>query len=232
MATLHVRNVPDPLYEALRESAQENGRSIGAETISVLMDALAPHNRRTLPGFRRRRSGGSLQAFSSAARAVVVDAQAVARAHGQSHVGTEHVLRALVAAGVRFPEGVTEAAVEAALERGEGAPSGTIPFSPEAKQALEIALRESLRSRTGAIEPADLALGVVRAEGRGAAILAGLGVGSTGLRVALMPDFEITGEPEFRVVELTDDWEAQLNELADGYELVQIVERRAIFRRR
>jgi plasmid stability protein len=31
MATLHVRNFPDPVYDALRESAEGNGRSIGSE---------------------------------------------------------------------------------------------------------------------------------------------------------------------------------------------------------
>ena len=34
MATLHVRNVPDSLYEALRASAEQNGRSIGAQARS------------------------------------------------------------------------------------------------------------------------------------------------------------------------------------------------------
>ena len=34
MATLHVRNVPDELYERLRGQAERNGRSIGGETSS------------------------------------------------------------------------------------------------------------------------------------------------------------------------------------------------------
>jgi len=40
MATLHVRNVPDDLYEALRRQADREGRSIRAETIAILRRAV------------------------------------------------------------------------------------------------------------------------------------------------------------------------------------------------
>ena len=36
MATLYVRNVPEEVYEALRQQAKRNGRSISAETIMIL----------------------------------------------------------------------------------------------------------------------------------------------------------------------------------------------------
>ena len=36
MPTLYVENVPEQLYEALRSRAQNNRRSIAAETISLL----------------------------------------------------------------------------------------------------------------------------------------------------------------------------------------------------
>lgn len=38
--TLHVRGVPDELYDALRQSAADNGRSITAETIAILESSL------------------------------------------------------------------------------------------------------------------------------------------------------------------------------------------------
>ncbi|MDP9069508.1 MAG: Arc family DNA-binding protein [Actinomycetota bacterium] len=38
---LHVRGIPDELYEALRSAAAEDGRSISAETIAILKKALA-----------------------------------------------------------------------------------------------------------------------------------------------------------------------------------------------
>lgn len=52
MATLHVRNVPDDLYERLRREARASRSSIGAETVSLL--------RRALPG-RRQLSLGELR---------------------------------------------------------------------------------------------------------------------------------------------------------------------------
>jgi plasmid stability protein len=38
VATLHVRNVPPEVYEALRARAARNGRSINAEVIELLRD--------------------------------------------------------------------------------------------------------------------------------------------------------------------------------------------------
>lgn len=40
MATLHVRNVPDATYEALRERAAEHRTSISAEAVRLLERAL------------------------------------------------------------------------------------------------------------------------------------------------------------------------------------------------
>ncbi len=40
MATLHVRNVPDALYERLRRRAEIQNRSLSAEVISLLDRAL------------------------------------------------------------------------------------------------------------------------------------------------------------------------------------------------
>ena len=42
MATLHVRNVPDDVYEALRARAKSEGRSINAAAIRILREALSP----------------------------------------------------------------------------------------------------------------------------------------------------------------------------------------------
>lgn len=40
MASLYVRNVPDEVYERLRERARRAGRSINAETIEILRGTL------------------------------------------------------------------------------------------------------------------------------------------------------------------------------------------------
>ena len=36
MPTIHVRNVPEPVYEALRQRASRNGRSLNAEVVTAL----------------------------------------------------------------------------------------------------------------------------------------------------------------------------------------------------
>ena len=66
VAVLHVRNVPDEVYEELRDSAKREGRSIGSEAIVLLRAALEERRRRTdlvrqLEDVRRRlrvRPGG------------------------------------------------------------------------------------------------------------------------------------------------------------------------------
>ena len=45
MPTLHVRNVPEEIYEGLRARAHERGNSMNAETIEILRDALRRRRR-------------------------------------------------------------------------------------------------------------------------------------------------------------------------------------------
>jgi len=47
MATLHVRNVPDELYERLKSLAEEHHRSLSAEVIDLLQEAAAAGSRRS-----------------------------------------------------------------------------------------------------------------------------------------------------------------------------------------
>ncbi len=42
MATITVKNIPDQLYERLKESAQENRRSINSEILVCLEKSLQP----------------------------------------------------------------------------------------------------------------------------------------------------------------------------------------------
>jgi plasmid stability protein len=58
MPILHVRNVPDELYERIRRQAQVQNRSISAEVIMLLERALAEtegSQDEILAGIRRRR---------------------------------------------------------------------------------------------------------------------------------------------------------------------------------
>jgi len=60
MATLHVRNVPDDLYARLQELAVARQRSLSAQVITLLEQALTNDERqqqqaKLLAGIRRRR---------------------------------------------------------------------------------------------------------------------------------------------------------------------------------
>ncbi|HWN44196.1 MAG TPA: hypothetical protein VNW71_18375 [Thermoanaerobaculia bacterium] len=59
MATLHVRNVPDEIYQRLREKAEASNRSLSAEVVVLLrgvLDDRKPSQREVLDEIRRRRS--------------------------------------------------------------------------------------------------------------------------------------------------------------------------------
>ena len=47
MATLYVRNLPDDLYERLQEIAKVENRSINAQVITLLQQALSSHTQET-----------------------------------------------------------------------------------------------------------------------------------------------------------------------------------------
>jgi Clp amino terminal domain, pathogenicity island component len=225
MATLHVRNVPDDLYELLRERAAENDRSIGAETVQLLQEHLGAQER----GFGRRRRPGQgpfFNRFTPTARAAIRTAQEEARGFGHDHIGTEHLLLGVLAEAPGIVD-LSPEEVRAQLEPGNAQPTGRIPFTPDAKKALELALRAALTHGDAAIDSRHLLVGITGTDSRGCELLRGAQID--------VPLLHATPDPAFRVVLLEGDaeaWEKQLNEAATlGYELVEIVDRRAILRR-
>ena len=116
--------------------------------------------------------------FTDRARRVVVLAQEEARMLDHNYIGTEHLLLGLIHEG----EGVAATAlralnvdldtlrreVEALVGRGQQPRQGHIPFTPQAKKALELALRESVHLGHDYIGTEHLLLGLVR-EGDGPA---------------------------------------------------------------
>jgi plasmid stability protein len=59
MPTLHVRNIPEELYDRIRRRARAQNRSVSAEVIALLDRALAGAGRSpgdVLAGIRRRRA--------------------------------------------------------------------------------------------------------------------------------------------------------------------------------
>ena len=125
--------------------------------------------------------------FTERARNAVRLAQEEARRLGHASVGPEHLLlgllgepegigaKALVALGA-FPDGL-RAEVEEMVGRGEGAPTGHVPFTPRAKKVLELSLREALQLGHNYIGTEHILLGLIREEqGVAARVLAGRGV--------------------------------------------------------
>jgi plasmid stability protein len=69
VATLHVRNVPEPVYETLRERARLNGRSINAEALAILADVAARGRSATPITDSIRELAGRIELPSDAPRA-------------------------------------------------------------------------------------------------------------------------------------------------------------------
>ena len=124
--------------------------------------------------------------FTVRARRVVVLAQEEARELGHNYIGTEHLLlgliredegmaaRALDGLGISRPA-VREQVLKLAV-RGGHAGSGHIPFTPRAKKALELSLREALQLGHNHIGTEHILLGLIReGEGVAAQVLAELG---------------------------------------------------------
>jgi hypothetical protein len=198
MATLHVRNVPDALYETLRGRAEKEGRSIGGQTVALLEEALGGPDReaRVLRRrFRRlpRRDLKPGERLGPGARHLLTTAQQEARALKHNYIGTEHLLLAIL----REPEGPAARALagrritfdlvrgRVAEEIGEGdeVTTGQIPFTPRTKKVLELAFREALETGEDLMEPQHILVAIAR-EGAGFAadILAGHGVDLPKLR--------------------------------------------------
>ena len=60
MSTLHIRSVPEDLFERVQKLAQAHSRSLSAQVVEMLYDALAEEERRSVQGkalsaIRRRR---------------------------------------------------------------------------------------------------------------------------------------------------------------------------------
>jgi ATP-dependent Clp protease ATP-binding subunit ClpC len=128
------------------------------------------------------------------ARRVVVRAHEEAARLNHDHVGTEHVLLALThesvgGVGAKALEslGIDLKAVRQRVEeivgRGEQAPPGHIPFTPQAKKVLELAGKEARALGHDYIGTEHVLLGLFR-EGGGVAaqVLSGLGADLEGAR--------------------------------------------------
>ena len=132
--------------------------------------------------------------FTDKARQAVVLAQEEARRLGHPEVRTEHLLLGLLAVdgesaatraltGLGIPLDDLRREVEERIGRGEGAPSGHLPFAPQNKKVLELSLREALQLGHNYIGTEHLLLGLVReADGGAAQVLSGRGANLDAVR--------------------------------------------------
>ena len=133
--------------------------------------------------------------FTDRARCVIVLAQEEARTLQHNYIGTEHLLlgliregegvaaKALAAKGVTLED--TRKQVEEMIGKGNAAPNGHIPFTPHAKQVLELSLREALQLGHSYIGTEHILLGLIReGEGVGTQVLIKMDVDLGELRSA------------------------------------------------
>src|SRR6516165_14074 len=143
--------------------------------------------------------------FTDGARRVVVLGQEEARELGHNYIGTEHLLLGLlreddsVAARALAAMGIGLDAVRREVRQtngpGEGQEAGHIPFTPRAKKALELSLREALTLGHNYIGTEHILLGLVReGEGVAAQVLAKQGVDLNRARQEVI--LVLQGQPE------------------------------------
>jgi ATP-dependent Clp protease ATP-binding subunit ClpC len=135
--------------------------------------------------------------FTERARRVVVLAQEEARELDHNYIGTEHLLLGIlrdgegVAARALDELGISRLAVRekvvTMIGRGGSTPSGHIPFTPRAKKALELSLREALQLSHNHIGTEHILLGLIReGEGVAAKVLIELGADLNRVRAKVL----------------------------------------------
>ena len=132
--------------------------------------------------------------FTDRARRVVVQGQEEARTLDHNYVGPEHLLLGLTHEGIGGvgPKaleslGISLEAVRQRVEevtgRGEQAPSGHIPFTPQAKEVLKLALDEAVQLGHSYVGTEHVLLGLIReGDSVAAQTLIGLGADLDGAR--------------------------------------------------
>ena len=143
--------------------------------------------------------------FTEQARRAVVRAQEEARGFDHNYIGTEHLLVGLrceepgAAARTLESAGITVDAVRGKVEtlvgRGQEPPAAHIPFTPQAKKCLELALREAMKLGHNHISTGHLLLGVISQQDSVAVrVLGELGADLGELRTRAIA--EIEAQPE------------------------------------
>src|SRR4051812_48717203 len=146
------------------------------------------------------------EGFSDRARRVVTAAQEEARQLGHDHVGTEHLLlavlvdgstaaaRVLVAAGATA-DGARRKVMEAVPANGSGAELDHLPLTARAQRALDRAARFARQRHDPEVSTGHVLLGILDVEGTAGQVLRGLGVDVPALPAALEATARSRGAP-------------------------------------
>src|SRR5580700_2548666 len=140
----------------------------------------------------RRTARTMFERFTDRARRAVVEAQEEARTLSHNYLGTEHILlgfiregegtgaKALESLGISLD--TVRQQVQEIIGQGQHAPSGHIPFTPQAKKVLELSLSESKALGHHYIGTEHILLGLIR-EGDGVAAQVLVKLGADRIRV-------------------------------------------------
>jgi hypothetical protein len=201
-AAARLRDDIDDLAEALLDHFVEQAREVGCSwsrignALGVSKQAAQQRHTATRSVARRlltrlserARSGRGLWTrFTESSRSAVVVAQEEARALNHNYIGTEHILLGLLrerdglAAEVLASMGLSieqvREKVVSFIGEGDEPPSAHIPFTPRAKKALELSLREALQLKHDHISTEHILLGLLRTrDGVAAKILRDQGI--------------------------------------------------------
>ena len=140
--------------------------------------------------------GEMFERFHDASRRLLVISQDEARSLGHGYIGTEHLLLACVhdddwvsarALAITCGNlGSLRMALRAVLRKGDDVPSGHIPFTADAKQALEDAVVEAQALGHTTIGTGHILIGILDDSGAAwAPVLAALGVEKVAVRAAV-----------------------------------------------
>jgi hypothetical protein len=122
--------------------------------------------------FVTKRGRGLFSRFSDEARNIVMNAQELARTAGADHIGTEHLVLAMITddgsptAGALASVGASieevRSEVKARVGYSETPSTGHVPFSADSKKVLELSLREAIRAKDKRIVSQHILLGLLR----------------------------------------------------------------------
>ena len=143
-----------------------------------------------------------LERFSDRARQVVVVANEEARELGHDHIGTEHLLIALLREEAGVPRALlatisltadeARAAVIAVAGRGDGPSPRQVPLTPRASRVIQLSVGEALSMGRDAVETEHLLLALIdEGEGTGARILREAGADARAIRALATGEIEV-----------------------------------------